>query len=132
MKRRSVDGMGHNGRMRTGIVFLRTRRLAELVSFYRDRIGCGVWMDQDDCVILNHGPFLFGFCQRGTAQTDALLTFVYSSRGEVDHMYSEHRDSAEGPPAENPRYPIYNFFARDPEGRPIEFQVFTNDPDAPL
>lgn len=117
--------------MRTGIVFLTTTRLAEVVAFYRDEVGCSVWMDQRDCVILNHGPFLFGFCQRATAQTDALLTFVYGTRAEVDHMFAKHQEAAEGSPRENPNYPIYNFFAADPEGRPIEFQVFTNDPEPP-
>ena len=34
-------------------------------------------------------------------------------------------------PKDNPRYPIYNFFARDPEGRLIEFQMFTGEVDLP-
>jgi hypothetical protein len=46
-------------------------------------------------------------------------------------MYAKHQETAKGPPRENPNYPIYNFFAADPEGRPIEFQVFTNDPEPP-
>jgi catechol-2,3-dioxygenase len=115
--------------MRSGAVFLRTQRLAEIVEFYRAQVGCAVWMDQGGCVILCHGSFLLGFCQGDTAQTEGILTFVYAERADVDRMYEAHRATAEAAPCDNPRYPIYNFFARDPEGRRIEFQVFTNDPD---
>jgi hypothetical protein len=44
-------------------------------------------------------------------------------------MYERFRAEALDPPRDNPRYPIYNFFARDPEGRLIEFQMFTGDVD---
>jgi hypothetical protein len=42
-------------------------------------------------------------------------------------MYRAFEEEAIDPPCDNPRYPIYNFFARDPEGRVIEFQVFTGE-----
>jgi hypothetical protein len=44
-------------------------------------------------------------------------------------MYEKFLDEALDAPRDNPRYPIYNFFARDPEGRLIEFQVFTGEVD---
>ena len=44
-------------------------------------------------------------------------------------MYELFRDEALGEPRNNPRYPIYNFFAHDPEGRMIEFQLFTGEVD---
>ncbi len=115
--------------IRSGVVFLRTQRLTEIVEFYRTKVDCVVWMDQGGCVILRHGSFLFGFCQGDPAETEGILTFVYQERADVDRMYATHRATAEAAPRDNPSYPIYNFFARDPEGRRIEFQVFTNDPD---
>ena len=115
--------------IRSGIVFLRTVQLAELVRFYTEDVGCEVWMDQGDCVILRHGSFLLGLCQRDSAETEGILTFVYPTREDVDRMFEIHRATALAPPEDNPRYPIYNFFARDPEDRLIEFQQFTNDPD---
>jgi hypothetical protein len=32
--------------------------------------------------------------------------------------------TADGPPRVNDRYQIYQFFAKDPEGRQLEFQAF--------
>jgi hypothetical protein len=117
--------------MAYGIVFFRTVQLAEITRFYTERIGCRLWMDQGDCKILSFGSFLFGFCQREEAESCGILTFVYSSREEVDRMYEEFRDSALDCPRDHTRYPIYNFFAHDPEERLIELQYFTNQPEEP-
>jgi len=115
----------------TGVVFFNTLMLEDLTEFYTQRVGAELWMDQTDCRIFNHGRFLFGFCQREEAEACGILTFVYPDREGVDRMYDLFRDEALGEPRDNPRYPIYNFFARDPEGRMIEFQVFTGDVDLP-
>jgi hypothetical protein len=115
----------------TGVVFFNSLMLDELTSFYTERVGAELWMDQTDCRIFRHGKFLFGFCQREAADTCGILTFVYPDRDGVDRMYELFRDEALDPPRDNPRYPIYNFFARDPEGRMIEFQMFTGDVDLP-
>jgi catechol-2,3-dioxygenase len=95
----------------SGIVFFNTQKLKQLKEFYINKIGCTMWMDQDDCVILRFGNMLIGFCQRDKADLDALITFFYEKKSDVD------------------RYPIYNFFAKDPEGRNIEFQYFTGPID---
>jgi hypothetical protein len=113
----------------TGVVFFQTERLDSLTTFYVDRVGAQLWMDQNDCRIFRHGQFLFGFCQREATETCGVLTFVYPDRAGVDSMYERFRAEALEPPRDNPRYPIYNFFARDPDGRLIEFQVFTSGAD---
>jgi hypothetical protein len=115
----------------TGVVFFNTLILDELTSFYTERVGAELWMDQTDCRILRHGKFLFGFCQRDAADTCGILTFVYPDRAGVDRMFEVFGAEALDVPQANPRYPIYNFFARDPEGRMIEFQMFTGDVDLP-
>ncbi len=109
----------------SGIVFFKTRKLETLKEFYLQRVGAKLWMDQRDCVILRFGNMLFGFCQREKADLDTLITFFYPTKGEVDLAYREFQSTAVAPPEMNPNYPIYNFFARDPEGRMIEFQYFT-------
>jgi hypothetical protein len=109
----------------TGVVFFNTLMLENLTEFYTQRVGAELWMDQGDCRIFRHGSFLFGFCQREEAETCGILTFVYRNREEVVRMYERFRTEALDAPRDNPRYPIYNFFARDPEGRMIEFQMFT-------
>jgi hypothetical protein len=113
----------------TGVVFFKTVELEELTAFYTQRVGAELWMDQDDCRIFRHGQFLFGFCQREESETCGILTFVYPDREGVDRMYELFTDEALHAPKDNPRYPIYNFFARDPEGRLIEFQMFTGEVD---
>ena len=113
----------------TGIIFWKTSQLETLEKFYVDKVGCELWMDQQDCKIFRFGTFLFGLCQRDEAETQGCLTFVLEHRAAVDAAYERFADRALEPPRDNPGYPIYNFFARDPEGRLIEFQWFTNDPN---
>lgn len=113
----------------TGVVFFNTLQIEQLTAFYTERVGAELWMDQTDCRIFRHGQFLFGFCQREEAETCGILTFVYPDRKGVDRMFDLFRDEALDAPRDHPRYPIYNFFSRDPEGRLIEFQVFTGEVD---
>ncbi len=109
-----------------GIIFFKTQMMEDLKSFYTDEVGCEIWMEQGGCVILKAGNMLFGFCQRDKADMDALITFFYDTKEEVDLKYEKFKKSALEKPAENLKYKIYHFFARDPEGRMIEFQHFLN------
>ena len=110
--------------MAGGIVFLRTAHFEAVRAFYIDRIGMKVWLEQPDITILRHGNLLVGFHRQPTPDLDALLTFFYDSRTEVDAMYDGLRDVATTEPKENAKYRIYNFFGVDPEGRKVEFQHF--------
>jgi len=112
-----------------GIVFFKTEMLEELTEFYVHEVGCSLWMDQKDCRIFRHGTFLFAFCQRDAAETGGVLTFFYPERRKVDAIYDHFREIALDRPKMNPNYPIYNFYAKDPEGRLVEFQYFTNAPE---
>jgi catechol 2,3-dioxygenase-like lactoylglutathione lyase family enzyme len=107
-----------------GIVFLQTRDLARIRAFYLERIGMEPWVEQPGIDILRHGNLLVGFQAAETADIDSLLTFFYPTRAQVDAMHADLADLATSPPLENERYRIYNFFARDPDGRRIEFQTF--------
>ena len=110
--------------MTGGIVFLRTAQIEQVRTFYVDMIGMTVWLEQPDITILQHGNLLVGFHRQPTPDLDALLTFFYDTRDEVDAMYAKLRDIAITQPKENPEYRIYNFFGLDPEGRQVEFQHF--------
>ena len=107
-----------------GIVFYKTREPAELDKFYTGTIGATLWLDQGGCRIYKFGNMLFGFCNRDETETGALLTFCYPDRSEIDRIYSKISHLATTAPAENESYRIYHFYARDPEGRAIEFQYF--------
>ena len=45
-------------------------------------------------------------------------------RGHVDEMYRRLMDVADAEPRYNERYRIYQFYAKDPEGRNLKFQAF--------
>jgi hypothetical protein len=107
-----------------GIIFLKTLRLAEVVRFYRERVGMTVWLEQADCTILQHDNLLLGFCRRDAADTSGMITFYYPARADVDRMFDEFRVESKAPPRVNEKYRIYHFFIHDPEGRDVEFQAF--------
>ena len=111
----------------SGIVFHATERLEEVVTFYVDRMGAEVRLEQPDCTILRYENLLFGFCDRETADTCGILTFVYPDRDAVDAAHDRLSDVAREEPHENPTYDIYQFFAEDPEGRTVECQAFLED-----
>jgi hypothetical protein len=107
-----------------GIVFLRTRDLGQVVAFFRERVGMTMWLEQPGIAILRHGNLLLGFNRQDEPDTQGVFTFFYETRAEVDDMHERLADVALGPPRENAKYRIYHFYARDPEGRSVEFQQF--------
>ena len=113
----------------SGIVFFSTSKLDEIKDFYIERIGCELWLDQGSCAILKYGNLLIGFCQGQEADLDTLITFFFENKADVDEMYDELKASAQAAPKENKKYRIYHFYARDPEGRSMEFQSFLHPID---
>ncbi len=111
----------------SGIVFFNTENIENLKNFYLDRIGCDLWMDQEDCIVFKHDNFLFGFCIRDSVDTQGMVSFFYSSKEEVDGMFEEFKEDADNPPELNKKYPVYHFFTNDPDGRTVEFQSFTTN-----
>jgi len=107
-----------------GIIFFKTQKLNELKEFYINQIGCALWLDQGDCIILKNGNMLLGLHGQESADIDALITFVCDSRAEVDLYYNKLKTQSKSTPSYNEKYKIYNFFASDPEGRELEFQFF--------
>ncbi|MHA2502558.1 MAG: VOC family protein [Candidatus Kariarchaeaceae archaeon] len=111
-----------------GIVFVTTEKLQEMVEFYTDTLGMTPWLSQPDVEMLAHGNMIIGFHQQQKpTPAGCLFTFFYSSQEEVDAMYAKIKDLATTTPKFNEKYQIYNFFARDPEGRKLEFQQFRHD-----
>jgi nitroreductase len=108
----------------SGLTFHRSTKYKEIVTFYKDKIGMNIWLEQGGCTILQKGNFLLGFCDRDQADTDGMVTFFFESKEEVDLYYEKLRENAEAPPKVTEVYRIYHFFAKDPEGRNVEFQTF--------
>ena len=109
-----------------GIIFLGTRNIEKIKDFYISKIGMKLWLEQADCVILRHENLLLGFCAREEIDKSGIITFFYKDQGDVEGMYRRLHNVALEKPKVNSKYQIYNFFARDPEDRMIEFQHFLN------
>ena len=113
----------------SGIVFFNTPRLEEIKEFYIERIGCQMWIDQGTCAILKYGNLLIGFCSGRNRGPEGVITFFFESPEEVDLQYQKFKSIAIDKPKENKKYRIYHFYARDPDGRSIEFQHFSHPID---
>ncbi len=107
-----------------GLTFFGTAELGEMIRFYTERLGMKMWLEQEGCTILKHGNLLLGFCESQEPDIQGTITFFYPTKEEVDEMYGKLSHIAVAEPKDNDRYRIYNFFAKDPEGRSIEFQTF--------
>lgn len=101
----------------------------ELHEFYIQRCGMELWLDQGGCRIYRSGNLLLGFCHREIADLNGIITFFFPQRNQVDEAYRKMNDIADAPPRYNLQYRIYQFFARDPEGRTLEFQSFEHPID---
>ena len=113
----------------TGLVFVKTQDLENIVKFYTQIIGCTKWVSQPEIEILKHDNFLIGFHASDSMDSAGLFTFFYNSKEEVDSMFKTMKTLKLNTtvPAENSKYKIYNFFAKDVEGRNIEFQTFLHE-----
>jgi len=109
-----------------GIVFMKSEMPGELKSFYMEKVGAELWLDQGPCQIYKFGNMLFGFCNGQPPSMDGVITFFYPTRKEVDKMYEKLYDIATTSVKMNNKFNIYHFYARDPEGRSIEFQFFNH------
>mgnify|MGYP000100224590 CR=1 FL=1 len=109
----------------SGIVFFRTAQRDTVVSFYTDRLGFDLWLEQDGgCTILSYDTLLVGFCDADETETDGIVTLVLDDEGAVDELYDGLSDVARSPPEANDDFAIYQFFAEDPDGRTVEVQTF--------
>ena len=107
-----------------GIIFLYSRSVPTLQKFYTQRLGFRLWLDQGSCRILRRNNLLLGFCDGDRSEFPGIITLFYPEKAAVDKAYEQYRDIATGPPVENKKFDIYQFFAKDPEDRTLEFQWF--------
>jgi hypothetical protein len=112
-----------------GIVFYKTAMLEKISEFYTGILGFELWLDQGKCKILKKENMLIGFCSGAKAEKETFITLFYPSRKEVDAMYKKLQDIADVPPRLNKAFRIYQFFAKDPEARILEFQHFEHEID---
>jgi len=109
-----------------GLTFYKTRDIKKIREFYTKTIGMDIWLEQPDCLILQHDNLLIGFCESQESEISGIITFFYRSKTDVDKIHKKLKSASPTAPVSNDIYSIYQFFARDPEERVLEFQTFLN------
>ena len=116
------------------VTFLQTKDLEGTAVFYETILELPLILDQAACRIYGVGGGAFlGFCRHltsGEKTSGVILTLVSQ---DVDGWYAFLKQKGvaiEKPPQFNPKFNIYHFFLRDPNGYLIEIQRF-EDPAWP-
>lgn len=107
-----------------GIIFFQTKQLDLIADFYLNKVGCQLWLERAECKIFQFGNMLFGFCQREENDSLGMISFNVDSKEKVDEYYKTILSIALSEPKDNSTYGLYHFYAKDPDGRNIEFQYF--------
>ena len=112
-----------------GIVFFKTTKIEDVVTFYIEVLGCTLWLKQPNIDILRHDNILIGFHQQVKVDHTGLLTFFFETKPQVNEMYYKLNKMglAYVKPKFNDSYKIYGFYAKDIEGRDLEFQTFLHE-----
>jgi catechol 2,3-dioxygenase-like lactoylglutathione lyase family enzyme len=113
------------------VTFLHTANLDETAEFYEKTLGLELARDQGVCRIYKISPTGYlGFCSHLEAALPGGVIATLVTK-DVDEWYSRlqtARVEIVKSPGHNPRYQIYHFFFRDPNGYLLEIQRF----DIPL
>lgn len=114
------------------ITFLHTENLDRTKKFYSDVLGVQLVRDQGTCLIFRVTDSAYlGFCEHIESINQGRKVILTLVTDDVDAWY---RDLVEKnieivePPKANPKYQIYHFFFKDPDGYWVEIQRF----DKPL
>lgn len=113
------------------ITFLHSNNLDSTLYFYSEILGLNLVRDQGTCLIFEvTNTAYLGFCEhieQIKAGRRIILTLVTE---DVDLWYKRLKEKnveLMGVPKANPKYHIYHFFLKDPDGYTIEIQKF-DDP----
>lgn len=114
------------------ITFLHTNDLDQTQKFYAGILGLLLVRDQGTCRIFQVNPHAFlGFCTHIEPIAKGRRIILTLVSENVDGWYEDLKNKNVdiiSPPESNPRFQIYHFFFKDPNGYWIEIQKF----DEPL
>lgn len=110
------------------IPFYGTKDLMRTHEFYSGLLGLSLYKDQKTCRIYEVRPGAYvGFCLHHPVVPEHLSPMITLLTPDVDAVF-EHFVRAgvevDKQPAVNPKYNIYHFFAKDPNGYKVEVQMF--------
>lgn len=121
--------------MHTGIsglvTFFHTGDMALVRAFYENLLSLPLFMDRGGYRLYDAGgagKLGFGETEDFRPTEDVLISFILPTREAVDQLCTVIRDAGLPilqEPVDKDLYGIYNFFARDTEGRRVEFMFFT-------
>ncbi len=112
-------------------VFFPCKDLDETIAYYTEVVGLKLHSRQQaGSVWFDCGAGYLAFCDYGPERPMAsgqCISFNLPSREDVDRRYEALRQTPgvlglDAPPAHHPRFPVYSFFFRDPNGYLLEFQ----------
>ncbi len=109
------------------ITFLSVEDLARSAVFYGETLDLTLVVDQGDCRIYRITAEAFlGVCSRpGRTQTEGVIVTLVTD--DVDGWHNKLVAAGVAcvkPPADHPKYAIYQAFYHDPDGHLIEIQRF--------
>ncbi|TFF87829.1 MAG: VOC family protein [Promethearchaeota archaeon] len=113
------------------ITFFGTEDLDNTTKFYQNILGLDLYKDQGVCKIFTiSAQAKIGFCEHMEVvleEKSPIITFITQ---KVDNVYKKLRDKGIeilNPPKLNPKFQIYHFFLKDPNGYTIEIQKFLEE-----
>lgn len=108
------------------INFYRVRDLKVTRDFYENVLGFELYKDQGKCLIFDTMFGKLGFCSHFPEEESksSCITFVFSSKQEVDEIFKKIENQCTSKPELNEYFQIYHFFINDPNGLKLEFQHF--------
>ncbi|OQX50718.1 MAG: hypothetical protein B5M53_11865 [Candidatus Cloacimonas sp. 4484_209] len=111
----------------SGILFFKTKDRENIIDFYHNKIGMDIWLEKENCTVFRQGNLLLGFCMDNKIDNQGMISFFFQGKKGVNIIYDILKDCAVTKPQKNTVYQIYNFFAKDPEGRDIECFTFLDN-----
>jgi catechol 2,3-dioxygenase-like lactoylglutathione lyase family enzyme len=111
----------------SAITFLKTRDLEATTAWYTRVLGLQLTVDQGTCRIFSVCPGAsIGFCltEGATGSAEVIFTLVVEDVDAACARLEQAGAHIEVRPRINPRFNIYQFFMRDPNGYLIEVQKF--------
>ncbi|SHJ71155.1 Glyoxalase/Bleomycin resistance protein/Dioxygenase superfamily protein [Anaerobranca californiensis DSM 14826] len=110
------------------IVFLGTNNLEKTHYFYHEILQLPLYKDQGVCKIYDvPGGGKIGFCQHMDISINGKSPIITLLVDDVDKSYKELLEKnviVEEKPKINPKFNIYHFFVKDPNGYNVEIQKF--------
>ena len=113
--------------MTSMVVFYPCLNIQETTQFYLDTIQLQLYQDQGACKIFDTGYGYLGFCEYDDHElaSRVCISFNLPSKEAVNAQYKQFLEMGIQeitPPQQHPRFDVYSFFMKDPNGYAIEFQ----------